>query len=123
MPCNSAPSPLEFPTAGWWAHRDDPDRAWYFDGNAWSSWVSADGVLWIEDPPARLTEAPHTHLVRCVRSPDGWVRGDLVRHHTFGYGEVLEVSGHDHTAEAYVRFLGAGIKHLSLRWARLEKVL
>lgn len=118
-----SPRPVTFPAPGWWAHQNAPDQAWYFDGTIWHPWCLSAGQLSAQPPPASLTDAAHTHLVRCHLSPDDWVRGDLVRHHSFGFGEVIEVRGKDHTAEAIVRFFGVGIKHLSLRWAKLEKVL
>jgi len=123
MTTRTSPSPLEFPTPGWWAHVETPDRAWYFDGKSWSPWVSDGDRTWLEPPPATLVQAPHTSLVRCVLAPGQWFRGDLVRHHSFGFGEVIDVRGSDHTAEAVVRFFEVGIKHLSLHWAKLEKVL
>jgi DNA helicase II / ATP-dependent DNA helicase PcrA len=47
--------------------------------------------------------------------------GDDVEHPTFGNGVILEVRGEGDRAEATIRFVEAGTKHLSLAWAPLTK--
>jgi DNA helicase-2/ATP-dependent DNA helicase PcrA len=48
--------------------------------------------------------------------------GEVVRHPVFGIGRVLEVSGSKEKASVKVNFNVAGIKHLLLAYAKLEKV-
>lgn len=48
--------------------------------------------------------------------------GEVVRHPVFGIGRVLEVSGSREKASVKVNFNAAGVKHLLLAYAKLEKV-
>ena len=48
--------------------------------------------------------------------------GDDVRHHTFGEGVILGLTGQGDKTEAVVRFRDSGEKHLLLSWAPLEKI-
>ena len=48
--------------------------------------------------------------------------GDDVRHHSFGEGVIIDMSGSGDKTEARVRFRDVGEKTLLLSWAPLEKV-
>jgi DNA helicase-2/ATP-dependent DNA helicase PcrA len=48
--------------------------------------------------------------------------GDDVRHATFGEGVIIDIKGAGDNAEATIRFVDAGTKHLMLTWAPLEKL-
>lgn len=48
--------------------------------------------------------------------------GEVVRHHLFGIGRILEVSGSNEKASVKVSFNVGGIKHLMLAYAKLERV-
>jgi len=48
--------------------------------------------------------------------------GDDVRHEKFGEGVIIEITGAGDKAEAKVRFVDAGEKHLLLQWAPLTRV-
>ena len=48
--------------------------------------------------------------------------GDDVRHATFGEGVIIEIKGAGENAEATIRFVEVGTKHLVLAWAPLTKL-
>ena len=49
--------------------------------------------------------------------------GDDVRHPVFGDGVIVEIRGSRESAEATVRFVDVGTKHLALDWAPLTKIV
>ena len=101
----------------------EPDVAWHFDGQAFTGWCSRNGQLSAGEVPIQVMVAPPHEFTRGSHGTTEWQVGDLVHHQTFSYGEVLTVSGRDHTLEATIRFEGVGVKHLALHWANLEKIL
>jgi len=48
--------------------------------------------------------------------------GDRVRHAVFGTGRILALSGSGRTRRATVHFATAGVRHLVLQYAKLEKI-
>jgi DNA helicase II / ATP-dependent DNA helicase PcrA len=48
--------------------------------------------------------------------------GDDVEHSIFGEGVIIELRGAGDKAEATVRFVDVGTKHLALAWAPLKKL-
>ncbi len=87
---------------GWYESAEIPGQVWHHDGSWWTGWYQVNGELFhtsdlaVQHPP---------RMVRFVRTitPSGEITvGDMVRHPTFGFGLVREVSS---------------------SWARLEKVV
>ncbi len=120
-PSASTPSgPVE---PGWYESDEFPGQAWHHDGSWWTGWYQVNGELFhtsdlaVQHPP---------RMVRFVRTitPSGEITvGDMVRHPTFGFGLVREVSSSSGSVEYAVSFHGVGFKRLAAPWARLEKVV
>ena len=108
---------------GWYEASHDPAWAWHHDGVGWSGWQYRAGELVFVDDPELMCPPADLALVRRRTSTEEIAVGDVVRHPTFGLGVVLDTSGSGHTLEAMVRFQHAGVKHLALGWAKLEKVV
>ena len=119
----SAPFPPPVVPAGWYENQADTTWAWHHDGTGWSGWQLQAGELVFVGEPT-LQHPPSTVTLVRRRTSVGEIEvGDVVRHPTFGLGVVIEVTGHDHSREAHVRFPDVGAKHLALNWAKLEKVV
>ena len=119
----SAPFPPPVVPAGWYENQADTTWAWHHDGTSWSGWQLQAGELVFVGEPT-LQHPPSTVTLVRRRTSVGEIEvGDVVRHPTFGWGVVIEVTGPDHSREAHVRFPDVGAKHLALNWAKLEKVV
>ena len=108
---------------GWYEDLNDQACAWFHDGSGWSGWQYVSGELLFQTDPTLRTPPPELTLVRRQTSLDEIAEGDVVRHHSFGLGVVLDVYGTGKKTEAVVMFLDVGTKHLALAWAKLEKLV
>jgi len=70
----------------------------------------------------RREKAVAPEIARDYPETDTFRAGDVVRHPTFGRGEVVECSGAGSRTTVIVRFPGVGVKRLMLHYAKLEKV-
>jgi hypothetical protein len=107
-----------------WLESDEfPGTAWHHDGNSWTGWFKVDGVLHFTDD-VTLSHPPRmVRFTRAATPPGEITEGDLVRHPTFGFGLVREVSSVDGSIEYAVSFHDVGFKRLAAPWAKLEKVV
>jgi DNA helicase-2/ATP-dependent DNA helicase PcrA len=85
------------------AHR----RSIEVDGAEW-------GARWA--PPRRDDVAPSRHH----DAPSAWRIGQSVRHARFGVGVIVDAEGRGNDARVQVNFRDAGMKWLSLEYAKLE---
>lgn len=74
-------------------------------------------------PPRRNLTAVNDRLTSSTSTASSKVKsGDLVNHHLFGKGVVLEISGEPHNQKASVEFEKGGKKQLLLKFAKLELI-
>lgn len=108
-------------TPGWYVTPEYPDRAWYHDGNKWTGWQLRAGMLFLITDSDQGSPAPFAKVSRRLTTGGDITAGDAVRHPTFGLGVVTGTTGHDTRKEALVHF-AAGVKHLMVIHARLERI-
>jgi len=74
----------------------------------------------------KILSAPNVSPAKAVstssETSSGLSVGDRVRHHRFGVGEVLSLSGADENAKAEVMFDHFGVKNMLLHYAKLEPI-
>lgn len=108
----------------------DSDRASYRARTDWAMGRVPDYRRRDDENPDNSWERSRERKVNAaLRTPKpsnsqelGLRVGDDVRHATFGEGVIIDIKGVGDNAEATIRFVDSGTKHLMLTWAPLEKL-